>query len=102
MLRGQPAARALLPVMVIFLTANAALSAVLIPFGIRRLGGSEHTGLLLSCLGAGFLLGAPVIRGLLDRAGTADPAGRQPDRDRGRVRRAVHRVVHGHARCPPR
>ena len=67
-LRGQPAARALLPVTVVFLTANAALSAVLIPFGIRRLGGSEHTGLLLSCLGAGFLLGAPVIRAVLDRA----------------------------------
>jgi len=69
-LRGQPAARALLPVMVIFLTANAALGALLIPFGIRRLGGSEHTGLLLSCLGAGFLLGAPVIRAVIDRAGT--------------------------------
>jgi predicted MFS family arabinose efflux permease len=38
------------------------------PFGVQRLGGSEHTGLLLSCLGAGFLLGAPVIRALLDRA----------------------------------
>ena len=70
LLRGQPAARALLPVMVIFLTANAALGAVLIPFGIRRLGGSEHTGLLLSCLGAGFLLGAPVVQAVLDRAGT--------------------------------
>ena len=33
LLRGQPTARALLPVMVIFLTANAALGAVLIPFG---------------------------------------------------------------------
>ncbi len=55
--------------MVVFLAANASLSAVLIPFGIRRLGGSEHTGLLLSCLGAGLLLGAPVIRVLLDRAG---------------------------------
>jgi hypothetical protein len=42
--------------MLIFLTANASLSAVLIPFGIQRLGGGEHTGLLLSCLGAGFLL----------------------------------------------
>jgi predicted MFS family arabinose efflux permease len=67
-LRAQPVARALLPVTVIFLTANASLSAVLIPFGIQRLGGSEHTGLLLSCLGAGFLLGAPVIPALLDRA----------------------------------
>jgi predicted MFS family arabinose efflux permease len=60
-------ARALLPVTVVFLAANASLSAVLIPFGVSRLGGSEHTGLLLSCLGAGFLLGAPVIRMLLDR-----------------------------------
>jgi predicted MFS family arabinose efflux permease len=67
-LRAQPVARALLPVTVIFLTANASLSAVLIPFGVQRLGGSEHTGLLLSCLGAGFLLGAPVIRAFLDRA----------------------------------
>jgi MFS family permease len=65
---GQPVARALLPVTAIFLMANASLSAVLIPFGIQRLGGSEHTGLLLSCLGAGFLLGAPVIRAFLDRA----------------------------------
>ena len=67
-LRAQPVARALLPVTAIFLTANASLSAVLIPFGIQRLGGSEHTGLLLSCLGAGFLTGAPVIRAFLDRA----------------------------------
>ena len=67
-LRGQPVARALLPVTALFLTANASLSAVLIPFGVQRLGGSEHTGLLLSCLGAGFLLGALVIRVFLDRA----------------------------------
>jgi len=66
-LRRQPVARALLPVTVIFLAANASLSAVLIPFGVQRLGGSEHTGWLLSCLGVGFLLGAPVIRLLLDR-----------------------------------
>src|SRR5580700_10066076 len=66
-LRYQPVARVLLPVTVIFLAANASLSAVLIPLGIQRLGGSEHTGFLLSCLGAGFLIGAPVIRALLDR-----------------------------------
>jgi predicted MFS family arabinose efflux permease len=65
-LRAQPAARALLPVTIIFLAANASLTAVLIPFGVQRLGGGEHTGLVLSCLGAGFLLGAPVIRALLD------------------------------------
>jgi len=66
-LRGQPVARALLPVTVIFLAANASLSAMLIPLGVRRLGGSEHTGFLLSALGVGFLLGAPVLRALLDR-----------------------------------
>jgi MFS family permease len=66
-LRDQPVARALLPVTVIFLAANASLSAVLIPFGVQRLGGSEHTGFLLSGLGVGFLLGAAVIRTLLDR-----------------------------------
>jgi predicted MFS family arabinose efflux permease len=67
-LRAQPLARALLPVTVIFLGANASLSAILIPFGVQRLGGSEDTGFLLSCLGAGFLIGAPVIRALLDRS----------------------------------
>jgi MFS family permease len=63
----QPVARALLPVTVVYLAANASLSAVLIAFGIRRLGGSEHTGFLLAGLGAGFLVGAPVVRLLLDR-----------------------------------
>ena len=66
-LRNQPVARALLPVTVIFLAANASLSAVLIPFGVQRLGGSEQTGFLLSCLGVGFLAGAPILRTLLDR-----------------------------------
>jgi MFS family permease len=66
-LRGQPVARALLPVTVLFLAANAALSAMLIPLGIRRLGGSENTGFVLSALGVGFLLAAPALRALLDR-----------------------------------
>jgi MFS family permease len=66
-LRAQPVARALLPVTVIFLAANAALSAMLIPLGIRRLGGGENTGFVLSALGVGFLLGAPLLRVLLDR-----------------------------------
>jgi predicted MFS family arabinose efflux permease len=66
-LRNQPVARALLPITTIFLAANASLSAVLIPFGLQRLGSSEQTGLLLSCLGVGFLLGAPIIRVLLNR-----------------------------------
>jgi ABC-type amino acid transport substrate-binding protein len=66
-LRRQPVARALLPVTVIALAANASLSAVLIAFGVDRLGGSEHTGFLLSGLGVGFLISAPVLRLLLDR-----------------------------------
>jgi MFS family permease len=66
-LRRSPAARGLLAVQVLFLAANASLSAVLIPFGIRRLGGSTQTGLLMAALGAGFLLGAPVLRVVLDR-----------------------------------
>jgi predicted MFS family arabinose efflux permease len=71
-LRREPVARALLPVTVIFLAADASLSAVLIPLGVQRLGGSEHTGFLLSCLGAGYLIGAPVIRVLLDRVQPRD------------------------------
>jgi predicted MFS family arabinose efflux permease len=67
-LRHQPVTRALLPVTVIFVAANTSLSAVLIPWGVQRLGGTEHTGFLLSCLGAGFLIGAPVLRAVLDRA----------------------------------
>jgi len=66
-LRGEPIARALLAVTVIFLAANAALSAMLIPLGIRRLGGGENTGFVLSALGVGFLLAAPLLRALLDR-----------------------------------
>ncbi len=66
-LRDQPVARVLLPVTVIFLAANASLDAVLIPFGVERLGGSEQTGLLLSSLGVGYLAGAPVIRILMGR-----------------------------------
>ncbi|HEX5190079.1 MAG TPA: MFS transporter [Streptosporangiaceae bacterium] len=66
-LRDQRVAWALVPVTAIFLAANASLSAVLIAFGVRRLGGTADTGILLSCLGAGFLVGAPVLRALLDR-----------------------------------
>jgi predicted MFS family arabinose efflux permease len=67
-LRSHPVARALLPVTILFLAANASLSAVLIPFGVQRLGGTEHTGFLLASLGVGFLIGASAIRVLLDRA----------------------------------
>ena len=67
-LRHQSVTRALLPVTVVFVVANTSLGAVLIPLGVKRLGGTEHTGFLLSCLGAGFLIGAPVLRWALDRA----------------------------------
>jgi predicted MFS family arabinose efflux permease len=66
-LRREPPARTLLPVTAAFLAANASLSAVLIPFALRRLGGSGPAGFLLAALGAGFLAGAPVIRWLVDR-----------------------------------
>jgi MFS family permease len=67
-LRADPLARTLLPVTVVFLAANASLTALLIPFGMQRLGGIEHLGFLMSALGAGVLLGAPVLRTLLSRA----------------------------------
>jgi predicted MFS family arabinose efflux permease len=61
-------ARALLPVTLVFLAANASLSAVLIPFGVQRLSGAEPTGFLLAGLGVGYLAGAPLVRALLDLA----------------------------------
>lgn len=66
-LRGLPIAMALLPLTAVFLAANASLSALLVPFGIRQLGGSEQIGLVVSALGIGFLLGAVAIRRLVDR-----------------------------------
>lgn len=63
----EPSARALLPVSVIFLAANASLSSVIVAFGVKQLGGSKPTGLLFAALGVGFLVGAPILRILLDR-----------------------------------
>lgn len=65
--RDLPIARALLPLTAVFLAANASLSALLVPFGIQRLGGGEQIGLVVSALGVGFLLGAVLIRRLVDR-----------------------------------
>ncbi|MEV1007828.1 MFS transporter [Streptomyces sp. NPDC049881] len=54
------------------LTANAALTALLVPFTVTRLGAPGHAlGHLLSGLGAGFLLGAALSRPLIARLGTA-------------------------------
>jgi hypothetical protein len=66
-LAREPVARGLLPVAVLFLAGNASLSAVLIAFGERRLGGSVHTGYLLFALGVGVLLSGPTLRLLLPR-----------------------------------
>ncbi|MFD9698203.1 MFS transporter [Lentzea sp. NPDC059081] len=66
-LRGLPIAVVLLPLTAVFLAANASLSALLVPFGIERLGGSEQIGFVVSALGVGFLLGAMAIRRLVDR-----------------------------------
>jgi predicted MFS family arabinose efflux permease len=66
-IRRAPMARTLLPVSVMFLTANASLGALLTPFGMTHWGGQRQVGLTISALGAGFLLGAPMIRAFADR-----------------------------------
>jgi MFS family permease len=67
LLGGQPVVRALLPLGMVFLFANASLTALLVPFGVRQLGGAEQIGLVVSALGVGFLIGAVVIRRAVDR-----------------------------------
>lgn len=67
-LRRHPLVAALLPATGVFLVANAALSALLVPLGVERLGGATAVGAVLSALGVGFLLGAPLMRLLVDRA----------------------------------
>jgi MFS family permease len=62
-----PLVRGLLPATGVFLLANAALSALLVPLAVRHLGGPTAAGLILSALGVGFLAGAPVLRALVDR-----------------------------------
>lgn len=69
-LRSERTASALLVVSTIFLAANASLSALLVPFGITALGGTAAVGLVMSGLGVGFLLGAPLTRFLVDRTRT--------------------------------
>ena len=66
-LAEKPFVRALLPVTTAFLMADAALSALLIPYGLANLGGTQQLGYLMSALGVGFLAGAPVARILVDR-----------------------------------
>ncbi len=65
--RADRTAWSLLLVNAVFLAANASLTALLVPFGITHLGGNEPTGVVMSALGVGFLLGALLIKLLLDR-----------------------------------
>ncbi|CAL9476054.1 Enterobactin exporter EntS [Actinosynnema sp. ALI-1.44] len=60
-------AGALFLVTAIFLGANAALTALLVPHTATALGGPTQTGLVLSGLGVGFLLGAPATHRLRHR-----------------------------------
>ncbi|MEU7527092.1 MFS transporter [Saccharothrix sp. NPDC042600] len=60
-------AGALFLVTVLFLGANAALTALLVPHTATALGGPTRTGLVLSGLGVGFLLGAPATHRLRHR-----------------------------------
>lgn len=43
------------------------MAAEFLPYGITVLGGSTQIGLVISALGVGFLIGAPVMRALVDR-----------------------------------
>jgi MFS family permease len=70
-LGSQPIARNLLLINTFFLAINACLSALLVPYGMTVLGGSAPTGLVMAALGIGFLLGAPVLRILVDRVSAA-------------------------------
>lgn len=64
---AHPVVAALLPATGVFLVANAALSALLVPLGVDRLGSPTAVGVVLSALGVGFLVGAPLLRLLVDR-----------------------------------
>jgi predicted MFS family arabinose efflux permease len=68
----QPTLRGLLLVSVTFFTANAVFTALLIPFMTTRFGNHpEVIGYLLSALGIGYLLGAPLAARLVRRRPSA-------------------------------
>ncbi|MEU6717901.1 MFS transporter [Nonomuraea sp. NPDC046802] len=66
-LRRTAVARGLLVANGVYLLANSALTALLVPFGVTRLGGSLQVGYLLSALGLGYLIGAPISRWVAGR-----------------------------------
>jgi predicted MFS family arabinose efflux permease len=62
--------RGLLLVTAVFVAANGAFTALLVPdVGLRLHATAEALGLILAATGAGFLLGAPLGRALLHRVG---------------------------------
>ncbi|WP_406315588.1 MFS transporter [Streptosporangium sp. NBC_01639] len=65
--RRSPVLRGLIAAGGGYFFANAALTALLVPFGMARLGGSTQVGYLLSALGSGYLLGAPLSRWIVER-----------------------------------
>ncbi|MBB4944454.1 MFS family permease [Streptosporangium album] len=65
--RRSPALRGLIAAGGVYFFANAALTALLVPFGMARLGGSTQVGYLLSALGCGYLVGAPLSRWIVER-----------------------------------
>lgn len=68
----QPTLRGLLMVSVTFFTANGVFTALLIPFMTTRFGNHpEVIGYLLSALGIGYLLGAPLAARLVRRRPSA-------------------------------
>jgi predicted MFS family arabinose efflux permease len=67
---GTPMLRGLLTTSWLFLAANAALTALLVPFVAARLGRPAAVGVLVSGLGAGYLAGSALSRVLLDRGST--------------------------------
>ncbi|GIH79360.1 MFS transporter [Planobispora longispora] len=66
-LHRSAATRALMITGGLYLAANAALTALLVPFAATFLGDGTQVGWMLSALSAGFLLGAPVSRRIVDR-----------------------------------
>ncbi|MEO3751652.1 MFS transporter [Streptomyces sp. B6B3] len=69
-LAGRPELRGPLTANAVFLTANAGLTALLVPFTAVSLDAPAHTvGYLISGLGVGFLVGSTLARVALDRLG---------------------------------
>jgi MFS family permease len=70
-LAGTPLLRGLLVTSWVYWTANAALTVLLVPFVVRRLGNpGQDIGYLIAALGVGYLIGPVVGRPLIARCAT--------------------------------